>query len=302
MKKILFILCTLGFVSGGFSQFNNAKYKQNETKRADKYFDRAFYADAIPLYEELVRQKRSRKVVQNLADSYYNLGSYKSAARWYRYLTSNYSTQIDEEYFFKYVQTLKAIGDYEGAKQVQRTFFERRNDQKGLNNLERELKYLENVEAIGNRYELENLRINTTSSEFGMVSMGDDVIFAAPKKEFDLLSAIYRWNGEGYLDLYRAPKDRLKYGDSVAVSFADEVNSKMHEANAVFTKDGKTMYFTRNNFVKGKLKGKKVTDGKKVTHLSIYKGRIGRWRVDPCNCITLQRRGLFNRTPGAKRR
>jgi hypothetical protein len=26
----------------------------------------------------------------------------------------------------------------------------------------------------------------------------------------------------------------------------------MHESNAVFTKDGKTIYFTRNNYVKGR--------------------------------------------------
>ena len=44
----------------------------------------------------------------------------------------------------------------------------------------------------------------------------------------------------------------------------------MHESNAVFTKDGKTMYFTRNNY----LDGKKGKDDKKITHLKIYKAQF----------------------------
>ena len=40
----------------------------------------------------------------------------------------------------------------------------------------------------------------------------------------------------------------------------------MHESNAVFTKNGKTMYFTRNSF----LNGKKQRDENKITNLKIY--------------------------------
>ena len=43
--------------------------------------------------------------------------------------------------------------------------------------------------------------------------------------------------------------------------FSKKINSKFNESTPVFTKDGKTMYFTRNNY----LDGKKGKDDKKVT-------------------------------------
>ncbi len=267
MKKIIITLLFVSATVTGFAQFNNEKFKQNETKRADKYFERAFYADAIPLYEELAKRNRSFKTVGNLADSYYNLGSYKSAARWYRYLVKNYESKLEESHKFKYIQTLKAIGDYKGAQEVQRRFAEKSGGTDAVAALEKEFTYLENVEALGNRFSLESLRINTAGSEFGVSTYNDQLVYAAPKKEFNLLDVVYRWTGEAYLDLYAAPVDKLKFGDSVAVAFPKEINTKMHEANAVFTKDGNTMYFTRNNYSKGK----RTTDGKKVTHLSIYR-------------------------------
>jgi hypothetical protein len=43
-----------------------------------------------------------------------------------------------------------------------------------------------------------------------------------------------------------------------------------HESTPVFTSDGKTMYFTRNNY----LYGKKGTDSKKITLLKLYKSNF----------------------------
>src|SRR5699024_9226536 len=45
------------------------------------------------------------------------------------------------------------------------------------------------------------------------------------------------------------------------------VNTKLHESAAVFTKDGNTMYFTRNNIVDGK----KRKDKEDVIRLKIFK-------------------------------
>ena len=45
----------------------------------------------------------------------------------------------------------------------------------------------------------------------------------------------------------------------------DNINSKYHEASAIISPDGKTMYFTRNNFTK-KLK----RDKKGVSHLKLF--------------------------------
>ena len=56
--------------------------------------------------------------------------------------------------------------------------------------------------------------------------------------------------------------------------FSSKVNSKYHEAGAAFSPDGKTMFFTRNNY------GKKLKrDAKGVNHLTLYMSKFvgGEW-------------------------
>tara|TARA_B100000949_G_C14229961_1_gene428475 strand:- start:18 stop:245 length:228 start_codon:yes stop_codon:yes gene_type:complete len=49
------------------------------------------------------------------------------------------------------------------------------------------------------------------------------------------------------------------------------LNSRFHESTAVFTKDGKAVYFTRNNYNK---KRKKDTSG--ITRLKIFSAQLGK--------------------------
>jgi hypothetical protein len=48
------------------------------------------------------------------------------------------------------------------------------------------------------------------------------------------------------------------------------INSKFHESTPIFFTAGKTMYFTRNNY----LDGKKGKDGNKITLIKLYKATL----------------------------
>ncbi len=256
-KTILAILC-LGFMQ--------ASLAQQDLKRANTYFERAYYTDAIPLYEELAKTNKSSVVIKNLADSYYNTNQLPNAAKWYSYLTSVYGENLDESYFFKYSQTLKAVGEYEEATEVLMDYYATINEPAKVAELQAQLTHLENVDAIGQRFDLENLALNTGKSEFGAVEVDSNLIYAAPKKKA-VVKKVYRWNNESYLDMYSHPISQLALGDSISTNYSETINTKMHEATFAITKDRKTIYFTRNNF----LKGKKKTDGNKVSRLKIYK-------------------------------
>lgn len=60
---------------------------------------------------------------------------------------------------------------------------------------DKQLAVLENIAALGNRFEIKNLEINTKNSDFGVVKKGSDLIYASPGK-----SKVYKWNNENYLD------------------------------------------------------------------------------------------------------
>jgi outer membrane protein OmpA-like peptidoglycan-associated protein len=95
-------------------------------------------------------------------------------------------------------------------------------------------------------YRVKNLEVNTKLSDFGPSYYQGDLIFAS--NGLDDNKSKKNWtNGQPYLELYRGAKS--SDGEIMDPKpFSDDVNTKYHESNAVFTGDGKTVYFTRNNY------------------------------------------------------
>ena len=254
MKKLLFILFALGSIA--------SIKAQDDLKRADLYFSRAYYSDAIPLYEELLPRNKSSKLLKNLADSYYHTFNMKAAARWYAYLVSNYGENIDESYYFKLNQSLKAIGEYEKADQALIDYYTNQNLSDRTEQVKAGSTYIENVKAIGERFDIKNLALNTSTSEFGAAIVDSVLVYNASKKEAKTLGKLYRWNNQNYLDFYAHPKEKLQIGDSLSTSFSKNINTNLHEGTFAITKDRSTIYFTRNS--------KKKTDDK-ISNLKLYK-------------------------------
>jgi len=95
-------------------------------------------------------------------------------------------------------------------------------------------------------YQIKNLEVNTKYSDFGVSYYGGDAIYASSKKE-DNKSKKNWTNGQPFLELYRGTIDGT--GEIIdSDPFSNNVNTQYHESNAVFTKNMKTVYFTRNNY------------------------------------------------------
>ncbi|SHL95397.1 Outer membrane protein OmpA [Flavobacterium flevense] len=266
MKRIYLILIVFTL------QF--AQAQTQDLQRAKRLFERTYYSEAIPVYERIIDQNRSFEVVKNLADSYYYTNDYANAQRQYRFLISMFPEAADAEYYFKYSQTLKASGNYDEANKVMRDYYLSTNNQKTIENLEKDNLILENISALGNRFDIKNLNINTHNSEFGAVLLGNKLVFAAVKRKPFTFEKVYKWNNESYLDLMSVSLKNMNV-DSIK-KFAVELDSPLHESNAVFTKNGKTMYFTRNN----SKDGVRVKNENKVSVLQIFKAELvdGKWR------------------------
>jgi len=267
MKKLLVIIFVFSI------QFINAQ--DLELARAKRFFDKTYYSEAIILYQKLADERPSQEVIKNLADSYFYTNDLVKAQRYYRLLVSSYSNDLDREYYFRYAQTLKATNSYDDANANLKEYYSKSANSEDIVNFEKELKTLENVTAIGQRFEIKNLAINTPNSEFGAVKYKENLVFAGVKLKPGLFDKKYKWDNETYLNLVEIPLTNINSADSIVQYFAKELKTGMHESNAVFTKDGKTMYFTRNNS-KG---GKKKKDDKKISNLQIFKAELveGKW-------------------------
>ncbi|MFA9190723.1 OmpA family protein [Flavobacterium sp. FZUC8N2.13] len=266
MKRIYLILIVLTL------QF--AQAQTQDLQRAKRLFERTYYSEAIPVYEKILNENRSFEVVKNLADSYYNTNDYANAQRHYRFLISSFPESATTEYYFRYAQTLKASGNYEESNKVMRDYFLSTNNQKAIEKLEKENLVLENISALGNRFDIKNMLINTPNSEFGAVPYKDKLVFSAVISKPYIFEKVYKWNNESYLDLMSVSLKNPKV-DSIK-KFSIELNTPLHESNAVFTKNGKTVYFTRNN----SKDGIRTKNDDKVSVLQIFKAELidGKWR------------------------
>lgn len=240
---------------------------QQDLERANTYFERAFYSDAIPLYEKLASTIKSKQVIQNLADAYYNTYDMESAARWYKTLTKRFDPNVEAIYYFKLNQSLKAIGNYEEAEQAMQAYYQHMGDSVSIDKARKDESYLNAIKAIGQRFSIQNLPLNTPASEFGAIQIDSNLVYTAAKKKNVSVKRVYRWNNQNYLDIYSHPIDKISESDFFSQNIPGEVNTKMHEGTFAITNDRKTLYFTRNNFINGK----KRTDEKKVSNLKIYK-------------------------------
>lgn len=237
--------------------------------KAEKDFDKYAYVDAIKTYERLFEKGyKSQEMLQNLGDAYYFKADLDNAAKWYTELFSM-TQDLNPEYYYRYSQSLKAIKDYKKADEMLVKF-----NQKNGNDLRAKLAasqkdYLAEIKKNSGRYKVENAGINSKYSDYGSSFYNNKVVFTSARDTGSLTSRKHSWTGESFTNLYAA--DMGSDGTlTKAERFGKKLNSKFNESTPVFTRDGQTVYFTRNNY----LNGKKGKDTQRSTLLKIYKATL----------------------------
>ncbi|HRN42062.1 MAG TPA: OmpA family protein, partial [Vicingus sp.] len=101
----------------------------------------------------------------------------------------------------------------------------------------------------------------------GAVFVADKEVFSGSKKS--------QWTGNSYLDLYEIKKDEDGFWMNPQLLKGD-VNGRFHEGPACFSNDGNTVYFTRSNYFKRKMK----VNENKENNLKIFKATLkdGKWK------------------------
>ncbi|KUO66789.1 MAG: hypothetical protein APF83_07075 [Lutibacter sp. BRH_c52] len=254
MKKILLILLI-------FPLTTQLTVAQN-LKRANHLFEKRAYLNAAEWF--LNEEPKTQEVLEKLADCYYFNTKMSEAEPWYKMLLETYEANVDPTYLFRYSQALKGVNKFTEADK----WYQKYLTKKQMTPAEKQetLPFFEALNSeIRKPYIVHKVSVNSTFSDFGTAYFGDKVVFASTRNS----GKLYDWNNQPYLDLYKADVTSNQDLANV-VPFSESINTEIHESNAVFTKDGKTMYFTRNNIPSGK----KSIAKNKVNHLKIYKAQF----------------------------
>ena len=232
-------------------------------RKANKEYNSLRYHDAIGHYEKYLKKKQDAQVLVNLANSYRETNNYKAAEATYAKAV-NYENIPSITYFY-YGKILMNNGNYNEA----RTWFK-----KYLSIQQGDIvasMLLASCNTVMDRYrdttlyEVQQVNIPSFTSAFSVTEYQDGVVFSGDKKVFSGKKE-NPWTGNSYLDLYQMKKDANGQWMKPEVLKGD-INGPYHEGPAAFTKDEKTVYFSRSNYYKKKMNVNEVNEN----NLKIFK-------------------------------
>ncbi len=238
-------------------------------KKADKYYNRLQYVKAAETYEKAVSKGQADSYVyRKLADTYYHIFDSKNAEKYYAKIVDKTD---NPEIFYRYAQMLKANGKYEESIPWMEKFARMKPADHRAIKFRENPKYLPKILERGkDKFVVNEMpNINTEYADFGAKPMGKKLYFVSARDA----KKKYSWDEQPFLDIYEA--DYIDGIVSNIEKIPGEVNTKYHDGSFDFSPDGKTLYFTRNNFYEGQYK----TDSTKVNRLKLFSADLinGKW-------------------------
>jgi len=236
IQTIFILMLTLQLVSA----------QNSDTKKADKHFNRLEFVDAIKDYEKLISKgKANAYVYKQLAIANDNISNTRESARYYKQYLKNTEDANAEDYF-KYAQLLLSNEKYDEAKQAFNEFADKAPNDSRAKAYKANRDFVSDLRDMQPNYEAQPMELNSEYSDFGAYEYDTYLYFVSSRNKS---RRTYGWNDQPTTDIYRA--------ENVAGTFKNEklmkgdINTKFNEGTIVFSSDGKTAYFTRNNFVDG---------------------------------------------------
>jgi tetratricopeptide (TPR) repeat protein len=220
------------------------------TRFADRYYQKMAYRKAADEYLLAADQGAvNEHVTKRLADCYMKLSDTEHAEVWYAQAVKFLNREpID---MLNYSLALKGNAKYAEAEEwMDRYLATTRPEGEPLrsNITDFANKFTQGMD----RFTIRSVSTNTPYSDLGATWSGPtEVIFASSRNVRVGVKREAAWNGQPFLDLYRA--DRSANGDLIhARPVEGSVNTSEHEGPATCSRSGDVMWFTRTNAERSK--------------------------------------------------
>ena len=236
------------------------KLKERMAESSAEVFD---YPTMAKIYEDIVASgKATPQDMKRLAFAYKLMGRTDMAEATYKTMVETGTPSAQD--MFDYAEILRANGKYTDAM----TWYGKvaGSDPENI----RAQAYLKHPDMFtrlmrdSTRSSVRKLNINSAEADLGPTVMDDLLLFGSARGEGVGGQRSYPWDDQPYLNLYSA---LLKGGDAAEpMVMRKEVNSRYHDGTAAYDSLAHRLYFTRNNYLNGKLQ--KDEDGE--LNLGIY--------------------------------
>lgn len=219
--------------------------QQGKQKRADTLFNKFSFVKAAKVYKDLIEKNYNKDyATRRLADCYAYLRNPQSASRYYKKVVEQENVPI--EYYYSYAQSLRGIKKYKESQ----IWLQRFKDSGGVvnaNDFSKDVNFITSIFNAKQQYFLDRVRFNSKYSDFGAFEHDGKVYFASSRDEGVSVKRLYGWNEQPFLDVYVTEVGSRRNVDHTG-KLEGDVNSIYHDGPVTITKDGRTMYFSRNNY------------------------------------------------------
>lgn len=215
-------------------------------KKADNLFNKFAFVGAAETYQELIAKNYNVEyATRQLADSYAYMRNPDSAVVYYKKAIEH--TNIPISYYYNYAQALRGVKNYKESRDWLKKY---KNAGGELNedNFLKDADFINSIFSANQQYILKEVKFNSKYSDFGAYEKNGDIYFASSRDEGVSTKHKYGWNNEPFLDIYKTTKSS---NDSIVnhkSKLKGNINTAYHEGPLTISNDGKTMYFSRNNF------------------------------------------------------
>lgn len=257
IKNYILVFAALMFTAVVFAQ-------QGKQNKADTLFNKFSFVKAAEVYKELIAKDYNKDyATRKLADCYALLRDPQNASKYYKKAVEQDNVPI--EYYYSYAQSLRGIKDYNESEK----WLQRYKDSGGVvnaNDFSKDSNFITNVFNAKQQYFLGSFDFNSEYSDFGAYEHDGKIYFCSTRDAGVAIKRLYGWNEQPFLDVYVTDVNSKEKVDHTK-KLKGDINSVFHDGPVTITKDGKHMYFSRNNF-KDNVENK---DDKGLTNMKIYR-------------------------------
>jgi outer membrane protein OmpA-like peptidoglycan-associated protein/tetratricopeptide (TPR) repeat protein len=240
-------------------------------EKGNEAYDYFQYTKALHHFELANKHRITPSITGKIAESYFKVGRFQEAKTIYMILVSDPSEA--PTYRLPYARVLMELGDYSMAHaQLNAHLIEHPEDRTAQ-------MALAGIHELKNRYidttlyALNPIRQPAFINAFSSTPYGDGIVFSADK-EPKTRRKTSNWTGNSYLDLYYIEPDQ-NGAWTEPTPLSGKINGRLHDGTATFSADGKTIFFTRNNYVKRKMEVNELEEN----NLKIFSAELidGKW-------------------------
>ena len=231
-------------------------------RKANKMYERMAYTPAIEYFKIALTKEDNFEAKDKLATCSRKINDNINAEYWYSQLVLTNTATPEQKLF--YAQMLQENGKIEEAERWYTEFNKLRpTDTRGTKGMEA-CKNIRRFYADSVMYHTQLTPFNSNKSDMSPVYYQDGIVFSSDRIAGSSIKRIYEWTGDPFYNLFFVKKTDKDYGK--AGLWDGKANTRVHDGVATFSRTGDEIYFTRNNFNKGKTRH----SSDKIVKLKIY--------------------------------